>query len=387
MKAITQKLIALSVSSVMALSTMTTTVAAEEVWLKDSDNNVPKTNIVEEYNPLGYDWDEFFSCNNNSYESYAPYTISEEMAVEQIVPFSVKSTTYENEANNSISTANVLSKIETSKNDSVQFKGKISSTSDTDYIKITPPRHGVLQIKLTPPNNTCLGMYLYNSSGNLLNSSNGQTVATRSISVVTTKKSTLDSFYIRVTPGNASNNTSTNYYTVSLQYVNKYSSLNAVYPFSSASGNNIYINSPVGYRASLNEYHTGLDIASTWDCEVKNIVSGTVLAYRSSGNSSTPNYVVVKADKKDPITGNDIYVRYYHLNSVSVSSTSTSIAAGASIGTVGNTGLNQSGQGGKHLHIDMNCVPSSTGDTIRNTPNRIINPIDLYNYSFSGNVY
>ena len=67
--------------------------------------------------------------------------------------------------------------------------------------------------------------------------------------------------------------------------------------------------------------------------------------------------------------------------------TSTAIAAGALIGTVGNTGLNQSGQGGKHLHIDMNCVPSSTGDTIRNTPNRIINPIDLYDYSFSGNVY
>lgn len=230
-------------------------------------------------------------------------------------------------------------------------------------------------------------MYLYDSSGNYLNGVNGTSVATRNIYTVTTKKSTLDSFYIRVTPGAASNNTSSSYYTLSFQYVNYYSSLNAVYPFASASGNNILINSPVGYRSSYREYHTGLDIDSTWDCQVRNIVSGEIQAVKSGGDKYNANYVVVKADKKDPLTNNDIYIRYYHLNSVYTTTLKSKITAGTVIGTVGNTGLEKEGQLGKHLHIDMNCVPSDTGSVIRNSPNSIINPIDLYSYSFTGTLY
>lgn len=343
--------------------------------------------FIGEYNPLGIDWDDFFSVDENAVESYAPYTLLEETPVISIDTYAVTSTTYETENNNSISTADVVSNIDKSKSNSVAFKGTISATSDSDYIKITPPRHGVLQIQLTPPSNTCLGLYLYDSSGNYLNGVNGASVATRNIYTVTTKKSTLDSFYIRVTPGTASNNTSSSYYTLSFQYVNYYSSLKAVYPFAPASGNNILINSPVGYRSSYNEYHAGLDIDSTWDCQVRNIVSGEVIAFKSDGNSSNANYVVVKADTKDPLTGNDIYIRYYHLNSVYITTNNSQIAAGTVIGTVGNTGLNKSGQSGKHLHIDMNCVPSDTGSVIRNSPNRIINPIDLYSYSFTGTIY
>lgn len=343
--------------------------------------------FIGEYNPLGIDWDDFFSVDENAVEPYVSYTLLEETPVSLIDTYAVTSTTYESENNDSISAADVVSNIDRSKNNSVAFKGRISTTSDSDYIKITPPRHGVLQIQLTPPSNTCLGLYLYDSSGKYLNGVNGASVATRNIYTVTTKKSTLDSFYIRVTPGVTSNNTSSSYYTLSFQYVNYYSSLNAVYPFVSASGNNILINSPVGYRSSYNEYHTGLDIDSTWDCQVRNIVSGEIIAVKSNGNSSNANYVVVKADTKDPLTKNDIYIRYYHLNSVYTTTLNSKITAGTVIGTVGNTGLNKSGQLGKHLHIDMNCVPSDTGSVIRNSPNRIINPIDLYSYPFTGTLY
>ena len=73
MKTITKKIMTLSILSVIALSAMTTTVSAQNNSI--NVNDVTETNTVVEYNPLGYDWEEFFSCNNNSYVSYAPYTI------------------------------------------------------------------------------------------------------------------------------------------------------------------------------------------------------------------------------------------------------------------------------------------------------------------------
>lgn len=48
----------LSILSVIALSAMTTTVSAQNNSI--NVNDVTETNTVVEYNPLGYDWEEFF---------------------------------------------------------------------------------------------------------------------------------------------------------------------------------------------------------------------------------------------------------------------------------------------------------------------------------------
>lgn len=127
------------IATIMSVSCLPFQVSAEEY-----------EEFIGEYNPLGIDWDDFFSVDENAVESYAPYTLLEETPVISIDTYAVTSTTYETENNNSISTADVVSNIDKSKSNSVAFKGTISATSDSDYIKITPPRHGVLQIQLTP---------------------------------------------------------------------------------------------------------------------------------------------------------------------------------------------------------------------------------------------
>lgn len=58
MKTITKKIMTLSILSVIALSAMTTTVSAQNNSI--NVNDVTETNTVVEYNPLGYDWEEFF---------------------------------------------------------------------------------------------------------------------------------------------------------------------------------------------------------------------------------------------------------------------------------------------------------------------------------------
>jgi murein DD-endopeptidase MepM/ murein hydrolase activator NlpD len=387
MKKITMTLVA-----VMTALMLTVSASANYNIHNNVGGNTPFSQSAPGYE--GIDWDEFFAVDEiqSAYDT-SRITVSES-AIPAFAPTVLTNTTQESESNNTISTADVLPSINNSKNDEVAFTGKVSSTSDHDYIKITPPRHGVLRITLTPPFATNLSMSLFSSSGSLLENGAGTSAVTRIFEFVTTKKSTLDYFYIRVYPGSGSGNYSSNDYTIKLQYVNIYSSLNAVYPFSSASGTNIQINSPVGYRTyNGGEYHTGPDISSTWNATIRNITAGTVIHIETGGSTSstTANYVVVKANAKDPLTNNDIYIRYFHLNSVNSSlSTATgnnTIAAGATIGTVGNTGLNTSGQNNKHLHIDMNSVPTWNGPDIRSNPEKIINPLDLYNYTFTGTMY
>lgn len=89
------------IATIMSVSCLPFQVSAEEY-----------EEFIGEYNPLGIDWDDFFSVDENAVESYAPYTLLEETPVISIDTYAVTSTTYETENNNSISTADVVSNID-----------------------------------------------------------------------------------------------------------------------------------------------------------------------------------------------------------------------------------------------------------------------------------
>lgn len=97
--------------------------------------------------------------------------------------------------------------------------------------------------------------------------------------------------------------------------------------------------------------HTGVD----WNkgsgnadlgLPVHAIVSGEVVARISKGDVTGFGNAIIIKTAKPPVPGENLYHRYLHLNSVSVS-VGQKVTEGQQIGTVGNTGTTYA-----HLHLD-----------------------------------
>lgn len=114
------------------------------------------------------------------------------------------------------------------------------------------------------------------------------------------------------------------------------------------SWNGYYFKEKLGYTSGL---HTGVDYNwgsgdDDFNKPVHAIVSGTVVAKINSGQVSGFGNAVIIQTAKPPVAGNNLYHRYLHMNSVSVS-VGQKVSEGQEIGKVGKTGTTLS-----HLHLD-----------------------------------
>lgn len=126
--------------------------------------------------------------------------------------------------------------------------------------------------------------------------------------------------------------------------------------------------------------HWGIDIICATGTALRAPAAATVFETGSGG--SRGNYIVLKMNEKDPVSGRYMYVRFLHMDDTALV-TSGSVAKYTPLGYVGNSGTVE-----PHLHLDINTKTSDqasgTGFSTANT----INPVKLFpNISFPSNYY
>lgn len=158
-----------------------------------------------------------------------------------------------------------------------------------------------------------------------------------------------------------------------------------------ASTYNRYISS--GYKLSERPDHYGFDIISTSSSypiegsAIKCCMGGTVamskkVIYNSDGtvnndNGGAGNYIVIKTNSIDPLTGNYINIRFLHMKNSPLYLINNTVTAGTILGYTGTTGDSS----GPHLHFDVNNANKTYGASSAES----INPQKFFpNISFSG---
>lgn len=337
------------------------------------------------------------SLNTYRYSSAsesARYGITDENTLRAIYSSNeIVRTTQQTESGNntSFSTADNITVNPVFGNDSHMF-GSLSSTNTVDYYKITPPRHGRIYVTLVSPTGYNYTVNVYDSSHNALqcdySTNNAKSfMATKG----TLNSSTLPTYYISVS---SSSGYSSGSYRVIVFYALNYLNLNFNYPTDDSL---IEISSPVGYRTvPQNEYHLGIDILAEDQNKSYNIYSicnATVL--RAGYDTSMGVFVQaitdfpdssIFVDVLDEYTNTPYMIRYMHMEDGSLDENvyaHNTITKGQRLGTMGTTGYST----GIHLHIDINNGLHLLQQDINADLKSVINPIDLYDKSFTGNVY
>lgn len=288
------------------------------------------------------------------------------------------SSNYESEGNDSISTANNVGISELLDKPTRKI-GFITSSTDVDYYKIIPPRHGYLEIELLPGIDCDYDLRLYNSSGTLLQTSSNSGDYNEHFIQVTSRDSSLQTFYIKVNSYSGYSNIYP--YFLIVHYRDMHNKLCWSYPLSTSVSNNKVVNSPVGYRSYDGTYHTGIDLNASNMQTVYSICSGVVVT--SNYVASAGEYIVIRSNQIDPVSGNYINTRYMHLNSRNVS-TGATVSKNQQIGLSGNSGTDSNGNTfGYHLHIDANNGNYTTSAQMRNDKSSIINLTDLFSKSIN----
>lgn len=121
-----------------------------------------------------------------------------------------------------------------------------------------------------------------------------------------------------------------------------YSEFNWSYPLKPVSGANINILAPYSNQ------NLGIDIGCDYGSSVFSVDNGLVL--ESGYKDKLGNYIIIKTDSVDPITGKKLIVRYTHLQSISVAVNARVDKGTTEIGRSGATGLTTVPK----LHIDIN---------------------------------
>lgn len=328
-----------------------------------------------------------FICPVSGYEIQQTAQIAHENLNAGITPMATNY--YESESNNTTGSANAIPVAKPAGEQS-NIIGYISSTSDIDYFKITPPRHGCITVQLLNPSGKSYTLNTYDSSGSPIGTS--FTVGGSAVKrFIATRDSALKSYYIKVS-SNGTDFSTTSSYTVFVYYTLLYTNLNWAYPLSPNYTENFQIGSSVGYRTSPSiEYHTGVDIRSMEGYDVYSVQSGKVLK-RGYTNTGGILYIAIETDDTDPTglyTTNNIVVRYMHLSDVSDCPQPTNrVAKGVVIGKVGHTGMSSPSE--YHLHFDANLYGTYDGPTMRSNPQYLITMVDIYNSyisTYTGEVY
>jgi serine protease len=117
----------------------------------------------------------------------------------------------ETESNNTISTGNVVSTSGTTVN------GNMSSSSDTDYFKVTVPAGKTLSATLTPNSSSDYDLYIYNSAGTQVTSSTNGTGAVDSASASNTGTTAVTA-YVRVVYYSGGTGSTSGTYTLKLTW-------------------------------------------------------------------------------------------------------------------------------------------------------------------------
>jgi serine protease len=117
----------------------------------------------------------------------------------------------ETESNNTISTGNVVSTSGTTVN------GNMSSSTDTDYFKVTVPAGKTLSATLTPNSSSDYDLYIYNSAGTQVTSSTNGTGAVDSASASNTGTTAVTA-YVRVVYYSGGTGSTSGTYTLKLTW-------------------------------------------------------------------------------------------------------------------------------------------------------------------------
>lgn len=165
---------------------------------------------------------------------------------------------------------------------------------------------------------------------------------------------------------------------------NPYAALNWSYVFSDSSNAWGYWGySPTGASNSNNgspHIHWGIDIICNTGTALRAPAAATVFATGYSGDRG--NYIVLKMDQTDPVSGRSMYVRFLHMRDPALV-TSGSVNKNQALGYVGNTGTIT-----PHLHLDINTKTSAQADGTGFSTTNTINPVRLFpNISFPSNYY
>lgn len=242
------------------------------------------------------------TSNNANIQLYTSYSQSCQRWA-PVVSWSYNDSDYESENNNTISTADIVPLSEMLDTPS-RMIGFISTSSDVDYYKITPPRYGYLEIELIPGIGCDYDLTLYNNSSTLIGTSAAGGDYNEHLFVTTLRNSSLDTYYIKV-EGYSCYSTSYPYFLI-IHYIDLHNKLCWNYPLSTSVSNNKTVNSPVGYRSHDRTYHTGLDLNASTGQTVYSVCAGTITA--STSSSSAGEYIILKSTAFDSETGNNIYI-------------------------------------------------------------------------------
>lgn len=163
-----------------------------------------------------------------------------------------------------------------------------------------------------------------------------------------------------------------------------YAALNWSYVFSDSNNAWGYWGySPTGASNSNNgspHVHWGIDVICNTGTELRAPAAATVFETGSGGDRG--NYIVLKMNQTDPVSGRSMYVRFLHMRDPALITTG-SVAKNKTLGYVGNSGTVT-----PHLHLDINTLTSSQASGGAFSAANTINPVRLFpNISFPSNYY
>ena len=291
--------------------------------------------------------------------------------------------------NDSFANANAIT-IGTEYADESHMFGKISSTDTTDYFKFTPHSHGRIYVILMSPTGYSYNLSLYNGNQTSLSGTSDDfstSVITRSFMATngTINSSVNPTYYIKVT---SSSGYSSSNYRIIIFYALNYENLGWMYPIEEG---NLNVSSPVGYRASLGDYHIGIDLPGNNSNTIVSMCKGTIKIAYNDAVYGMGNVVGVLSDDKDEYTDKKYYIRYMHLSSIASGINPTTgngtqrIDKGATIGKMGTTGYST----GIHLHVEANAYELESNIASSNNIKYVINLVDVFAHEvdFKGYVY
>lgn len=183
----------------------------------------------------------------------------------------------ETESNDTMSTANLVNQDDT-------IYGKISSSSDTDYFKVVAGLSGYMNFWLGDiPSGKDYDLYVYNSSGTLLDKSIGTTSQELVSNIPVTKNST---YYFKVVGYNGSHDTNNKYRVRAKLYLNNYAYFCQNSPdYTTTNLDNLYYKNADGKPSS-----------STWLDRIKNagcVATSYAMILKNLGATTTqPRYDV-----------------------------------------------------------------------------------------------
>ncbi len=126
--------------------------------------------------------------------------------------------------------------------------------------------------------------------------------------------------------------------------------------------------------------HWGIDIICNIGIPIYAPEAATVFQTGSGDNRG--NYIVLKMDQLDPVSGRSMYVRFLHMKE-QAKVTSGHISKGTLLGYVGNSGTKT-----PHLHLDINTKTSTQAGGGDYRSDNTINPVRFFpNISFPNNYY